>query len=273
MRLLDSKELAWKIRRHAIEMTHLSHGSHIGSILSIADIVAVLYSDILNINPKDSKNNNRDRFILSKGHAGAAVYAALAEKGFFTVDVLKTHYQNGSILSGHVSHKNVNGVELSTGSLGHGLGVACGISFSGKYKQLNYKTFVVLGDGECEEGSVWEAALFANHYKLDNLITIIDNNNLQSLTTCDNTISLGNLCNKWESFGWDVYEIDGHNHDILRKTIENCILNSNGKPKCIVAKTVKGKGISFMENKVLWHYRDPQGQYYLDAVSELEKSR
>ena len=265
---MTSEELAWRIRRHGVEMTHLSHGSHIGSVLSAADIVAVLYASQMNFNPLIPDNDSRDRFILSKGHAGAAVYAALAETGFFPVEELKTHYANGSRLSGHVSHKNVPGVEISTGSLGHGLGVGCGMALTAMRDKKNHKVYVLMGDGECNEGSVWEAALFANHFKLSNLIVIIDHNNLQSLGRCKDTLDLIDLAEKWRAFGWHVMESDGHNHDRLKYTL-NCSRVSD-KPFCIVAHTIKGKGISFMEDQVLWHYRDPQGEFYKKAVQELE---
>lgn len=267
---MDSKELAWRIRRHSIEMTHLSGGSHIASALSIADILGVLYNDVMNIYPNDSKNENRDRFVLSKGHAGAAVYAALAEKGFFDTELLKTHYADGSKLSGHVSHKNVPGVELSTGSLGHGACVAAGMAMAGKINKKNYRVFVVTGDGECDEGSIWEMALFANQYRLSNFTVIVDHNKLQSLDTCENTLEFIDLAAKWRCFGWNVLEIDGHNHDEIRKAL---LTRDESKPTCIIANTIKGKGISFMENKVLWHYRDPQGEDYENAVKELEEAR
>lgn len=267
---MNSKQLAWRIRRHGIEMTHLSRGSHIGAVLSIADIVAVLYNDVMSIFPQDPKNDFRDRFILSKGHAGAAVYAALAEKGFFDVNELSTHYSDGSKLSGHVSHKNVPGVELSTGSLGHGISVGAGMAIAAKRDHKDHRVYVIIGDGECDEGSVWEAALFANHYRLSNFIVIIDHNKMQSLDLCENTIELIDLAAKWKAFGWDVTEVDGHDHDQLRKALSQ---SEGQKPKCIIAHTVKGKGISFMENQVLWHYRDPQGDNYDNAIMELEASR
>lgn len=267
---MTNKELAWKIRRDAIEMTHMSNGSHIGSVLSIADIVGVLYNDVMNIFPDDPKNDKRDRFILSKGHAGAAVYAALAEKGFFKVDKLKTHYADGSVLSGHVSHKNVPGVEFSTGSLGHGVCVAAGMALAGKCDKKNYRVFTIIGDGECDEGSVWEMALFANHFRLSNLTVIIDHNKIQSLDRCENTLELLDLAAKWRAFGWNVIEIDGHNHDEIKKAL---LSKDKIKPTCIIANTVKGKGISFMENTVLWHYRAPQGEDYDNAVKELEEAK
>ena len=186
----DPKTLAWLIRRNGLEMTHLSRGSHIGSVLSVAEIIAVLYARVLNVDPKEPKKPDRDRLILSKGHAGSAVYAALAETGFFPVEQLKTHYANGSILSGHVSHKGVPGVEVSTGSLGHGLGVGTGMALGAKMDGAQWRTYVVLGDGECDEGSVWEAALQAAQYKLDRLIAVVDYNHMQSLATVDETLRL-----------------------------------------------------------------------------------
>ena len=182
---MKSEQLAWLIRRHGVEMTHISRGSHIGAILSVADIMAVLYADILKFDAKNPDWENRDRFILSKGHAGAALYAALAECGYFEVEELKTHYMNGSRLSGHVSHY-VPGIDFSTGSLGHGLSVAAGRALAAKQDKKSFRSFVIIGDGECNEGSVWESAEFANHYKLDNLIAIVDYNHLQSLDFCNN---------------------------------------------------------------------------------------
>ncbi|MFA5481597.1 MAG: 1-deoxy-D-xylulose-5-phosphate synthase N-terminal domain-containing protein, partial [Bacilli bacterium] len=199
---LNSLELAWLIRRHGIEMTHLSKGSHIASILSVADIIGVLYADIINVFPDNPKSPDRDYFILSKGHAGAAVYAALAERGFFNRQILKTHYQNGSVLSGHVSHKNVPGVDASTGSLGHGLSYAVGIALALQKQGRNNKVYVVIGDGECDEGAVWEAALMANHYGLNNLIVVLDRNQMQSLDFTEKTAKLEPLSDKWEAFNW-----------------------------------------------------------------------
>ena len=267
---MTSEQLAWKIRRHGIEMTHISQGSHIGAILSVADIVAVLYNDVANVNPKEPKMPNRDRIILSKGHAGAAIYAALAEKGFFNVEELKTHYADGSRLSGHVSHKGVPGVEFSTGSLGHGLSVGAGMAYAAKKDQKNHKVFVICGDGECDEGSVWEAALVANHYKINNLICIIDHNKMQSLDFCENTIALSPFADKWKAFGWNVLDINGHDHNALKEAL-NKAKASESKPTVIIANTVKGNGISFMENNILWHYRFPHtGGEYDSAIAELK---
>lgn len=264
-----SISLSKKIRKHAVEMTHLGKSSHIASILSISDIIAVLYEEILNINPKKPKDKYRDRFILSKGHSGAAVYAALAEKGFFHVKKLKTHCANGSFLSGHVSHKNIPGVELSTGSLGHGLSVACGMAMYAKLEKLNHKIFVLMSDGECDEGSNWEAILFSPHHNLNNLIVIIDYNKLQSIETTSSTLELEPFKDKWESFGWSVFNVDGHNHRELKTYLEKS--KKNKKPCCIIAHTTKGKGVSFMENNNLWHYRSPQGDEYIKAINELDR--
>lgn len=263
-----SEALAWLIRRHGIEMTHLSGGSHIGAILSVADIIAVLYADVLCYDPQRPDWEGRDRFIMSKGHAGAAVYAALAESGFFDTKELKTHYANGSRLSGHVSHQMV-GVELSTGSLGHGLSAAAGMALAAKQDGRHHRVFAVLGDGECDEGSVWEAALFANHYRLENLVAVIDHNHMQSLDTCEKTLELEDLGAKWRAFGWHVIELDGHDHDALRSALTDTH-NAGHKPTAIIANTVKGKGVSFMENDILWHYRFPhEGWEYDGAVTEL----
>ena len=265
---MTSEQLAWLIRRHGVEMTHLSGGSHIASILSVADIIAVLYSDVLRYDPQDPKMPERDRFILSKGHAGAAIYAALAESGFFDPEQLKTHYQNGSILSGHVSHKGVPGVEFSTGSLGHGLPVAAGMAQAAKMDSREHRVYVVLGDGECDEGSVWEAALFANHFELNNLVAIVDHNKMQSLDFCENTLKLSPFAEKWRSFGWNALQVDGHDHNALRTAFDEA--KCSEKPTVIIADTVKGKGISFMEFDILWHYRFPHdGWEYDDALKEL----
>ena len=264
----NSTQLAWLIRRHGIEMTHLSGGSHIGAVLSAADIIAVLYADIMHYDPKNPEWDGRDRFIMSKGHAGAAIYAALAENGFFDTAELKTHYANGSRLSGHVSH-HLPGVDFSTGSLGHGLSAAAGMALSAKQDGKHHRVFAVLGDGECDEGSVWEAALFANQYRLENLVAIVDHNHMQSLDFCEKTLELEDFSAKWRAFGWNVIELDGHDHDALRAALKDTH-NPGHKPTVVIANTVKGKGISFMESDILWHYRFPHdGWEYDSAVAEL----
>ena len=270
----DPKTLAWLIRRNGLEMTHLSRGSHIGSVLSVAEIIAVLYTSVLNVDPKDPKKPDRDRMILSKGHAGSAVYAALAETGFFPVEQLKTHYGNGSILSGHVSHKGIPGVEVSTGSLGHGLGIGTGMALGAKMDGETWRTWVVLGDGECDEGSVWEAALQAAQFGLDRLCAIVDYNHMQSLFRVEETLRLEPFEQKWKDFGWNAESVDGHDVRALRAACDRAKANAgSGKPSVILAHTVKGKGVSFMENDILWHYRTPQGEEYEAALKELEAHR
>jgi transketolase len=267
----NSNELAWLIRRDALEMTHLSKGSHIASVYSMADFLAVLYTSFLNFDEKNPNMEFRDKVILSKGHAGAGLYSVLANLGYFDKELLKTHYQNGSNLSGHVSHKKVPGIEFSTGSLGHGLSVGAGLACGAKINGSNEKIIVILGDGECDEGSIWEAALISNHFKLNNLIAIIDYNKMQSLDFVENTISLAPLDKKWSSFGWKVISIDGHNHDQIKDAFKKAF-NSDNRPYLIIANTIKGKGVSFMENNILWHYRYPhEGDEYNNALSELNK--
>ena len=269
---MTSQQLAWLIRRHGIEMTHLSVGGHIGAIMSVADIIAVLYTDILKFNPEKPKWDGRDRFILSKGHAGAAVYAALAELGFFPVEELKTHYANGRRLSGHVYH-HLPGVDFSTGSLGHGLSAGCGMAYAMKKDGKGNRVFVVIGDGECNEGSVWEAAMFANHFRLNNLVAIVDRNHMQSLDFTENTIELEDFVAKWKAFGWNVVDVEnGNNHDELKKAFRTAEENGKtaNKPTVIIANTIKGFGVSFMQNDILWHYRYPHdGWEYDTAVTEL----
>ena len=264
----NSFELANKIRLHSLEMTKIGKSSHIGSNLSMADILAVLYAEVIKFDPQFPESINRDRLIVSKGHAAASLYAALAESGFFSVSKLKTFYQDASELCGHVTKKGNAGVEFSTGSLGHGLPVAVGISKALQLKASNNRIFCILSDGECDEGSNWEAALFASHHKLKNLTVIVDYNKIQSLSTVEKTLSLEPFADKWKSFGWNTIEVDGHNHKELIDSLKGKS-DTNSKPLCLLAHTTKGKGVSFMENSVLWHYRSPQGKEYDDAYKEL----
>lgn len=263
-------DLARKIRIHALRMTSAGGSSHVGSVLSMADIVAVLYGEVLRLRPDQPEWPDRDRFILSKGHAGAGIYAALAERGFFSTDELAQHYRDGSRFSGHVSHKGIPGVELSTGSLGHGLSVGAGRALAARLDGKAHKVYVLLSDGECDEGSNWEAILFAAHHRLDNLIAVVDYNKIQSLDTVENTLRLEPFVDKWRSFGWAVHEVDGHDHTALLRTFKE-IPKRPGQPTCVLAHTVKGKGVSFMENTVLWHYRTAKGQEFDDALRELEQ--
>ena len=262
---IKTQELARKVRIHAVKMVNKGGSSHIGSVLSIVDILAVLYGRVMQYRSSEPKWVNRDRFILSKGHAGAGVYAILAECGFFDIVELNKHYQDGSIFSGHVSHKGVPGVELSTGSLGHGLPVASGMALAAKIDKKTHKVFVVMSDGELDEGSNWEAFMFAAHHGLNNLIAVIDRNKLQSMRTTEETLSLEPLRDKLIAFGWNVIEVDGHDHDELFLAIDG----DTKKPKVIIANTIKGKGVSFMENEIAWHYRTPNGELFDQAMKDL----
>lgn len=259
-------KLANDIRIETLKMAHEGRSSHIASIFSMAEILAVLYGGVLRFDSKNPSWVERDRFILSKGHGGAGVYAALALTGFFDRSLLATHCQDGSILSGHVSHKNVPGVEFSTGSLGHGLSVACGMAYSAKKLRQNHRIFVLLGDGECNEGSIWEAVIFAAHHNLSNLTAIVDANGMQSLCKTIETLNMEPLESRWQVFGWKTSELDGHSVDDLYSSLTN---PHPSKPSCVVARTIKGKGVSFMEGDILWHYKPPQGNIFDQAMDEL----
>ncbi len=268
--MATTQELARKVRIHALHMTSRGGSSHVGAAFSIADILAVLYGGMMRHDPAQPKWAERDRFILSKGHAGAAVYATLAETGYFPVERLSKHYQDGSVLSGHVSHKGIPGVELSSGSLGHGLGVGTGLAKALKLSGSSSRVFVLLSDGECDEGTIWEAALFAQHHRLDNLVAIIDFNKIQSLAPVAETLALEPFRQKWESFNWGVLETDGHDHAALAGALGR-LPAADGRPTVVIAHTVKGKGVSFMENTVLWHYRTARGDEFDRALAELEE--
>ncbi len=262
------RELARRIRMHAIRMCASGGGSHAGSALSCADILAVLYGEVLRVDPENPCWPGRDRFILSKGHACAALYAALAERGFFPLEKLATHYRDGSDLCGHASHK-VAGVELSTGSLGHGLPVAAGMAYAAQLAHRPHRVFALLSDGECDEGSIWESALFAAHHRLRNLTAIVDFNGLQGIAPASEVIRLEPFAEKWRSFGWAVCEVDGHDPAALRPAL-NAISSPPERPVCVIARTTKGKGVSFMQDSVLWHYRVPAGPELEAALTELE---
>lgn len=262
-----TRSLANRIRQDAIRMSHASHASHVGAVMSVADIVAVLYGGVARVFPDDPRNAGRDRIVLSKGHAGMAIYAALAETGFFPREELNRYYSDGSVYSGHVSHKGIPGVELSTGSLGQGVCVACGMALSGKMRRMDYRVYAIIGDGENEEGAVWEMALFAAHRKLSNFTVIVDRNKMQAMGFCDKEAGLVGLAGKWASFGWHVVEVaDGNDHEQLVEALRDV---DSERPSVVVANTVKGKGVSFMENNLLWHYRDPQGEFYERAIRDL----
>jgi len=266
----DAESLAKLVRRHIVEMTSRGKSSHVASGLSIADILAVLYAGVLRHDPADPSWPSRDRVILSKGHAGAAIYATLAESGYFPVEELRTHCADGSKLSGHVSHVGVPGVDLSTGSLGHGLSVGAGMALNSKRRSLGFRVYVVLSDGECDEGSVWEAAMFAAHHRLSELFAIVDYNKLQSLASTFDTLNLEPFADKWRAFGWAVIEVDGHDLNSLRTALDRSPGSPDERPRCVIAHTTKGRGVSFMENTVLWHYRPPAGEELAAALRELE---
>jgi len=261
---MDSKNLALIVRRHILNMVNNSGGSHIASSLSIVDIVTTLYSSVIHYDINNPYCENRDRFILSKGHACAPVYATLAELGFFSISDLELYGRNNSVLMNHISHK-VPGVEFSTGALGHGLPFGVGKSMAAKKLNKSWRTYVLLSDGELDEGSNWEAFMFAAHHKLKNLTAIIDYNKLQSLDTVEKTLNLEPLIDKFESFGWNVTIIDGHDHENLALELNK---THDYKPRVIIAHTTKGKGVSFMENKVEWHYKTPNKEELEIALQE-----
>lgn len=261
-------EFSRRIRAHVLRMTSGGKSSHVASGLSAADILGVLYAEVLHVDPANPTMPDRDRFVMSKGHAGAAVYAALAQRGFYATELLGQHYQNGSIFSGHVNHAGVPGVEVSTGSLGHGLSIATGMAWRARATKGKWRSYVLLSDGECDEGSVWEAAMFAGHHALSNLIAVVDYNKLQSLTSTDETLTLEPFADKWVAFGWEVVELDGHDHGALRAALD-IDPAANTKPRVVIAHTTKGKGVSFMENQVIWHYRPPSSDELERALQEV----
>lgn len=268
----SSIELARRMRIHAVRMVHHANASHIGTCLSAADVLAVLYSGILRVDAGRPRWDERDRFILSKGHGAAAMYAVLAERGFFPLDWLARYCDDGAPLAGHLTHHGVPGVDFSTGSLGHGLSLGCGVALAAKRDGRPYRAFVLLSDGECDEGSTWEPALFAPHHRLDNLVAIVDYNKIQSFGRVQDVLDLEPLADKWRAFGWAVREIDGHDHGQIRTTLE-AVPFEGGRPSAVIAHTVKGKGVSFMENELLWHYRSPNREQLARALAELGEAR
>jgi transketolase len=266
----DLSALCRRLRVHVLRMLNRAKSSHIGSNYSIVELLAVLYNEVLRIDPREPSWEGRDRFVLSKGHAAAVYYAVLAERGFFPVDQLDSFYQNGSNLAGHAT-TGVPGIEVSTGSLGHGLPLATGMALAAQRDGRTHRVFALLSDGECDEGTTWEAALFAGHHRLSHLNAILDYNKIQSLGPTREILDLEPLARKWEDFGWCVREADGHNLEALKNTL-GAVPFDPERPSCVIAHTVKGKGVSFMENTVLWHYRVPQGDEYEAALRELEES-
>lgn len=261
-------EKARLVRRGIIESTHSAGCGHPGGSLSVADIVTYLYFAEMKIDPKNPTMPNRDRFVLSKGHAAPALYAALANRGYFPVEDLKTLRKTGSYLQGHPDMKGVPGVDMSTGSLGLGFSAACGIALAGKCTDASYRVYCAVGDGESEEGQVWEAAMFAAHYKLDNLCVLLDLNGLQIDGPVTEVMNPTPHDKKFEAFGFEVFTADAHNFDSLEKAFAKAKAVT-GKPTAIILKSVKGKGVSFMENQVGWHGTAPNDEQYAAAVREL----
>ena len=260
---------AYKIRRHAITGVYSANSGHPGGSLSIADILSVLYFDEMNVDASNPKNPDRDRFVLSKGHCAPALYGALAEKGFIPKEDIKTLRQADSYLQGHPDMKGTPGVDMSTGSLGQGICAANGMALAAKLDNKDYRVYTILGDGELEEGQVWEAAMFAAHYKLDNMIAFIDFNGLQIDGDITKVMNPTPIDKKFEAFGWNVLVIDAHNFDEIKDALAKAKA-TKGKPTAIVAKSIKGKGVSYMENQAGWHGSAPNEEQYKIAISELD---
>lgn len=266
------KTLAKNMRRSIVETGYAAgkNGAHFGGALSAVEILACLYGGVMNIDPKNPVQEARDVFIMSKAHGCLALYTALAHAGYFPVDDLKTFEQNESELGGHPSMNPARGIEFSGGSLGMGLSQGVGMALGFRRKNLDNRVFVLLGDGECDEGSIWEAAMAAAHFKLDNLIVIVDKNKLQSDGETSSVMDLGDVAAKFSTFGFAAYAVDGHDIPALCETFDKIAAEKNSRPKAIIAATVKGKGVSFMENQVEWHHKALNAQQYSDAISEVE---
>lgn len=271
-KILELKKKAADIRIGIIDEVYNAKSGHPGGALSSADIIACLYFSELRIDPKSPKDPDRDRFVLSKGHSCPALYAALALKGYFDVEELKKFRHLGSFMQGHPDMKAANGVDMSSGSLGQGISAACGMALSAKIDNKDYRTYALLGDGESQEGQVWEATMFAAHYKLDNLCLIIDNNGLQIDGRVKDVMNVMPYPSKFKAFGWHVISIDGHNIEEILAALDEA-RTVKGKPTVIVAQTVKGKGVSFMEDRAEWHGKAPNDEQYKIAMSELKEYR
>lgn len=259
------------LRKDVIKMICESKSGHPGGSLSIADIMTALYFSEMNIDPKNPKMEDRDRFVLCKGHAAPILYATLAAKGFFDKELLMTLRKYGSPLQGHPDMKKVNGVDISTGSLGQGLSIANGMALAGKLDKKDYRVYAILGDGEQQEGQVWEAAMTAAHYKLDNVCAFADSNNLQIDGNVSDVMGVAPLDKKWEAFGWHVITINGHDFNEIFAALDEARA-TKGKPTMIIAKTIKGKGVSFMENVASWHGSAPSVEQRDKALEELSKN-
>ena len=269
-RIKELQKIAYKIRRDAIDAVYSAASGHPGGSLSIAEILAYLYFEEMNIDPKNPQKPDRDRFVLSKGHAAPGLYAALAERGYFPVEELKTLRQIDSVLQGHPDMKHIPGVDMSTGSLGLGISAACGMALAAKQMKQDWRVWTIVGDGESEEGQVWEAAMFAAHYKLDNLCAIIDWNGLQIDGAVKDVMNPTPLDEKFKAFGWHVIMIDAHDLAAIDAAAKEAKA-TKGQPTAIIAKSVKGKGVSYMENAVNWHGAAPKQEQYEIAVKELDE--
>ena len=270
MNKLELQQQANEIRKHIVTSLHAAKCGHPGGSLSMADIMTYLYFEEMNVDPQDPKKADRDRLVLSKGHVAPVLYATLAEKGYFPKEELLKLRKTGAMLQGHPDMKGTPGVDMSAGSLGQGISVAVGMALSAKLSNEDYRVYTVLGDGEIEEGQVWEAAMFAGHRKLDNLVVIVDNNNLQIDGSVDEVCSPYPIADKFKAFNFNVVEIDGHDFDAIEAAFKNA-KETKGMPTAIVAKTTKGKGVSFMENQVSWHGAAPNDEQYAIAMADLEK--
>ncbi len=266
---MDYSQIAKEIRKKVLKMFFDSQTAHIGSSLSEVDILTVLYFKILSIDPKNPTAEDRDRFLLSKGHGAAGLYATLAQRGFFPDGVLDTYCQDGGKLPGHSTRGCAPGVEVSTGSLGHGLPMGAGMAIAAKNDGKKYRIFVLMSDGECQEGSVWEAVLFAAHHKLDNLVAIVDRNWWQAFGKTEEILQLEPLEDKFIAFHWNVQRINGHNFSEIENALSQIPFEKT-KPSLVIANTVKGKGVSFIENKLEWHYKNLTKEEYELALKELE---
>lgn len=264
----ELKNMARTIRTDILKMVHEAGSGHPGGSLSAAEIVTVLYFNVLNVNPKQPKWEDRDRFILSKGHCCPVLYACLARRGFFEVAELASLRKYGSKLQGHPDMNKCPGIDMTSGSLGNGIGCAVGMAIAGKVKNEKHKVFVMLGDGECQEGVVWEAAMCAAHHKLTNLVAIVDVNGLQIIDTTDKIMNIEPLADKWRSFGWKVLEMDGH--DVAQVVTTLNYAKAIEGPVAVLAHTVKGKGVSFMEGVAKWHGAAPSGEELAQAIREIE---
>ena len=268
----DLKLKACQIRQGVLQLIHEAKTGHIGGDMSVTDILVDLYYKQMNVSPEGMQDPDRDRFVLSKGHSVEALYTILADKGFFPKDELKTYSQYGSKFIGHPNNK-INGIEMNTGSLGHGLSVGVGMAMAGKMDKRDYRVYVVMGDGEMAEGSVWEAIMAAGHYKLDNITAFVDRNRLQISGTTEQVMSQDSQEQRWASFGWNVLSIPGNDMEAIDAAVQ-LSKETKGKPTVIIANTTKGCGVSFMENDILWHYRFPHdGWEYDGAVTELHAAK